>query len=140
MGSGFVEFLFPVPPRSFPGRRGLKIAFRASHVLCAGILTGAYLFDVGVELRGPWLTATIVTGFLILGLDLHESGVFLLQIRGMVVATKLVLLVTLPLFGRPGWVLAALVLTSVVFSHAPSKVRYFVPFGGRRFTGARTKG
>ena len=140
MASGIARLIFPAPPRSFPGRRGLKIALRALHVLCTGVLTGAYLFDPGTELRDPWLTAAIVSGFAILALDVHESGVFLLQVRGIVVAAKLVLLVALPWFARPSWVLVGLMLTSVVFSHAPSKVRYHVPFGGGRFIGARTKG
>ena len=36
--------------------------------------------------------------------------------------------------------LAALLTVSVVASHAPGKIRYFVPFGGRGIQGADTKG
>ena len=39
-----------------------------------------------------------------------------------------------------GWILAAMLLLSVVSSHAPSKLRYFVAIGKHRFKGAETKG
>lgn len=136
----FLDLLFPPEPRSFRGRRGLKILFRAVHVLCAGVLTGAYLLDVGASRRG-WLTATVASGTAILLLDLYESGVFLLQLRGLVVAGKIAVLVALPHFEKhAGWVLAALVVVSSLTSHAPGRVRYFLVLGGGKFRGAETKG
>lgn len=135
------SFFFPPRPREFPGRRTLKILLRGVHVLSAGILTGLYVFDGGAVLRDHWLMGAIGSGTLILLLDLHESGVFLLQLRGLVVIGKLVFLAALPLLGaRAGWILAALLVASVVSSHAPSTIRYFVPFGRDRFKGAETKG
>lgn len=128
--------LFPDPPRDFPGRRLLKIGLRAAHVLCAALCLGAYAFDA--EERVPWLVATITTGLSILALDLHESAAFLLQVRGVVVAAKLVALAFLPAGGA--WLLAAIVLVSVVSSHAPSRVRHRVLFARGRVRAAESHG
>ncbi len=135
------SLLFPPQPREFRGRRALKILLRAVHVLCAGILTGLFVFEAGDALREQWLMGAIGSGALILLLDLHESGVFLLQVRGLVVIGKIALLAALPLLdARAGWILASLLVASVLSSHAPSAVRYLVPVGRDRFKGPATKG
>jgi len=133
--------LFPRTPRSFPGRRGLKILLRAAHVLSAGVLCGAYLLDVGPPARTPRLVAAALSGLLIVLLDLLESGTFMLQLRGLYVAVKIALLAALPWFGEyAGLLLAILVVLSVLSSHAPGKVRYFLVFGAGRVTGSDSKG
>ena len=147
-----MSLLFPDPPRDFRGRRALKILVRAVHVLAAGVFTGAHLLEVrfveaGASLAeasdpaGSWRTLLIASGLAILALDLFESAAFLLQVRGLVVTIKIALLLCLPAFGgHAGALLAALVLASVVFSHAPSRVRYFLLVGRGRIRGASTKG
>jgi hypothetical protein len=140
----FSDLLFPSEPRALGPRRGIKIVLRAVHVLCAGILTGAFVLEVAAAFREPWLAATVASGVALLLLDLHESGAFLLQVRGLVVAFKVATLgalLALPaLEAAAPWILAVLVLLSVIFSHAPSKVRYHVFLFGDRVSGARTKG
>jgi hypothetical protein len=139
--SGLLALIFPPEPRSFPGRRAVKMLLRAAHVLCTGILAGGVILGAAAALQEPWLFASIGTGLLILGLDLHESGVFLLQVRGLVVTAKIAVLAAWPLFeGYHGWVLAALIAMSVLVSHATSKIRYFVVLGRGRLRGAETKG
>jgi hypothetical protein len=136
------NLIFPREPRSFPGRRGLKILLRAVHVLCAGVLTGGYVLGVSTQTTTPWLTATLVSGTVILLLDLLESGVFLLQLRGWIVLAKIGTLATLPWLGAlpAAWLLGAMMLFSVLSSHAPSRARYFIPLGGKGLKGACTKG
>ncbi len=136
------SLFFPAEPRSLPGRRGLKILLRAAHVLCSGVLTGGYVFDVASARPGHWVMATLISGAAILLLDLHETGIFLLQMRGWFVVAKLAAVALVPRIEptAAAWLLGALVVGSVVSSHAPSRVRYFIPFGGGRFTGATTKG
>ncbi|NIM00593.1 MAG: hypothetical protein GTN89_06945 [Acidobacteria bacterium] len=75
-------------------------------------------------------------------LDLHESCVFLLQVRGYLVILKIAVLGLVPRLDPTvaAWVLGVLVVVSVLSSHAPSRVRYAVPIGGSAFRGARTKG
>lgn len=136
-----VRALFPDHPRDFRGRRGLKILLRAGHVLAAGVLTGAWLLHVPETLRAPWLHATVLSGVVLLLLDLHESAIFLLQLRGLFVLLKILALLALPwLLGGQGLVLAALVVLSVVSSHAPSRVRYAIYALRGRFAPSRSKG
>ena len=140
-GTGWRRLAFPDPPRSFPGRRAAKISARAVHVLCAGVLVGSYLLHADEVLRHRWLTTTVATGFVLLLIDLHESAAFLLQVRGMLVLGKLGIVAMLPALGTAaGYLLAVVLLVSVVLSHAPSRVRYFVVFGRAHVRGARTKG
>jgi hypothetical protein len=134
---GLREALFPDPPRDFRGRRGLKIALRAVHVLCAALCLGAYAFDAPG--RVPWLLAALATGGLILALDVHESAAFFLQVRGVVVVAKTLALALLPACGDgKTWLLGAIVVVSVLSSHAPGSVRHRVLFG--RVRAARTHG
>ena len=138
---GLVALLIPEEPREFPARRWVKMILRATHVLAAGVLCGSYLLGVGDAARLPWLLGAIISGLLILLLDLHESGAFLLQVRGLVVLTKIGILAALPHLGAyAGWMLAGVVMVSVVSSHASSKVRYFVVLGGSGIRGADSKG
>ena len=133
--------LFPESPRSFPGRRGLKILLRAIHVLFAGVLVGAYVFEVEAVSRAPWLLGTIGSGILIFLLDLHESAAFLLQVRGLIVLAKIFAVCLLP--WCTGWevqMLGALVVISVLSSHAPSSFRYFLVIGRGQVEAAKSKG
>ena len=133
--------LFPDPPRELHGRRGLKITLRAAHVLCAATLLGAYVFGVAEAHSEPWLLATVVTGLVILALDLHESAAFLLQVRGAVVLAKILALIALPwLEGYEAWVLGVVVVVSVLSSHASSSIRYRLLLGSGRVKGGVTKG
>ncbi len=111
------------------------------HVLFVGVLAGSYLFEVVPTERAAWWIGAMLSGLMMLALDLHESGAFLLQVRGLVLLLKLGVLLVLPWLGAAaGWALAALVLISVVSSHAPGKVRYKVVFGGGRIVGGESHG
>jgi len=141
------SILFPDPPREFPGQRVLKISLRAVHVLCAGLLTATHLLDLGADpgrlagARETWLVATIASGGAILALDLFQSGAFLLQTRGAVLYLKLGCLLFLTRMGdAAGYVLAALIVISVISSHAPSRWRYRVWIGAGNVRGADTRG
>ncbi|HEX5138097.1 MAG TPA: hypothetical protein VFY93_14065 [Planctomycetota bacterium] len=128
--------LFPDTPRGFRGRRTLKIALRGVHVLCAALCLGAYAFDAPG--RGTWLLAAALSGVLILALDLHESAAFLFEVRGLVVAMKVLALAFLPSGGA--WLLGAVVLVSVVSSHAPSSLRHRLLVGRGRVRISGTRG
>ena len=137
-----LNLLFPAQPRTFRGRRTLKILLRAVHVLCAGVLTGAYFLHTPAAQADPWVTATLASGAAILLIDLHESGAFLLQLRGWFVLAKLGGVALVPRIEpvAAAWVLGGILVASVISSHAPSRIRYFIPVGRDRVRGARTKG
>ena len=139
--SALAQLIFPAEPRRLPGHRAIKIVLRGLHTLAAGVLVGAWLFEVPAESRSLTLALVIASGAAMLLIDLYESGAFLLQVRGLVLIGKIVTLTCLPLFGSlTGLALAVLFVVAVISSHAPSKVRYFVVFGRGRVTGATSKG
>ena len=138
---GLSELLLPKRPREFPGQRYIKICLRALHVLCAGTLVGAFTFAVEGSARQNWFLATLLSGAALLSFDLIETSAFLLQLRGLIILVKIGLLLALPAFGAHGYaVLMSLLLLSVITSHAPSKLRYFMLVGRGRIQGSQSKG
>ncbi len=141
MPSSIRRALFPDPPREFAGRRGVKIVLRAVHVLCVSLFTGAVAFqDAGAPARSFWLWAAVASGSLMLLLDLHETAAFLLQVRGLVVTAKILSLGLLHLLSDAQAVglLGAVIVVSVLSSHAPGSIRHRVVVGTVR--GAETSG
>lgn len=139
MASDLSRLLFPSPTRKIPGRRWVKILLRAIHVCFVCGLVG--LFVAHERLDQFWLVGTGCSGAAILLLDLHASAVFLLQVRGLIVLTKIAAFFTLPALGASAlWVLFALVILSVVSSHASSGFRYYLIFGRGRLTTVEDKG
>jgi len=135
------ELLLPTEPRPLPGRRWTKIVLRAAHVVCAAGFLGALVFRVTPDVRWPWALAVACSGGLLLLLDLHESGAFFVQVRGVVVLAKIALLAALPcLAGYEAWIAGVLMAVSVISSHAPSRVRYRVLVGRGRIKGSESMG
>ena len=133
--------LIPPEPRRFPAQRWVKIIARSFHVVLSGIFLGALVFEIDPATRLPWFLATLLSGLFMICVDLYESGAFLLQLRGLVVTVKLLLLALLPVFGAAAvWVLAAIAFFSVISSHASSNFRYFLIWGRGKIKAAETKG
>ncbi len=140
-GGPVFRVLIPAEPRRYPGQRWVKMIARSAHVILAGIYLGALVFHVEPATRGPWFLAAMLSGFLIVCLDLYESGGFLLQLRGLVTAVKLVLLALVPTFGAAGvWVVVGVAFFSVISSHASADFRYFLVWGRGRIKAGETRG
>jgi hypothetical protein len=137
----FFRLLIPAEPRSYRGQRWVKMTARAVHVIPSGVYLGSFVFDVEPAVRWPWFLATLLSGLLIVCLDLCESGAFLLQLRGLVVVLKLPVLALVPAFGGAGiWVLAAIAFVSVISSHASSGFRYYLIWGRGQIKASESKG
>jgi hypothetical protein len=125
--------LFPDPPRGFAGRRWLNIALRTVHLLGVAGMGGGWLYDADPAQWRPFLWLVLASGALMVLVELAATCLWLLQLRGLAVVAKL-LLVALALL-RPEttpWMLVGVIVLSSVFAHAPASVRYFSPFHGRR--------
>ncbi len=135
------RILIPDEPRCYRGQRWAKVLARSAHVVLSGIYLGSLVFNIELVDRLPWFLATMFSGLLMICLDLYESGAFLLQLRGLVVGAKLILLACVPMFGAAGvWILAIVAFFSVISSHATSNFRYFLIWGRGRIKAAETKG
>lgn len=125
--------LFPRHSRTFSGKRWFNISLRTMHLIGVAGLGGAYLYDAPRELWQPYLWLSLGSGFAMVLLSLFSNGVWLLQLRGVLILFKLALLGVM--LWLPGFNLqlgmAVIVLSSVI-AHAPGNVRYHSLWHGRR--------
>jgi hypothetical protein len=124
--------LFPSPVRAFRGQRWVRISLRTAHLISMGILLGEYAAGIPMaQLTGPvWWT--LGTGLVFVAVELHASCIFLLQLKGIAVIAKALLL-----WGAwiaPDSALASMITAVIiggVSSHMQGKYRYFSPLHGR---------
>src|SRR5690349_15087238 len=86
------SLLFPSPPRDFPGQRWVRISLRTAHLISMGLLLGGFAAGVPMERLGGPLWATLLTGLLFVGQELYASFIFLMQLKGLAVVMKTLLL------------------------------------------------
>ena len=107
-------------------KRWIKISLRTLHLLGVLGVGGGLLFGVEKALWLNYWWLALASGVLMMLMDAVANPVWIVQVRGLVIILKLVLLVFL---GRnPGWdklLLVAIVIMSAVISHAPGKLRYY---------------
>ncbi len=133
LGPMMRDTLFPHPPRGFPGRRWVNIALRTVHLLGVAGMGGGWLYGADPEAWRPYLWLTLASGTAMVVLELAATCLWVLQLRGLAVVAKLALIgLDAPFPESTPWVLAAVIVLSSVFAHAPADVRYFSPFHGRR--------
>ena len=122
--------LFPAEPRKLPWGRPLQVVLRTIHIIAMGMVLGGVAWGGTRESLWTWILATILSGLLLLGIDLWKSCAFLVQGAGVAVLLKLVLLGLGNLFpaARLEWYLAATAVASIG-SHMTSAWRHF-PFAG----------
>ena len=127
------RLFFPRESRTFPGKRWTRILFRTAHLVGTAGVGGGFLYQSPKESWFPYLILTVISGFGILFLEVWTNGIWILQLRGMAVLLKLVLLSGLHFFQEgAAWLLVAAIVLSGLISHAPSDVRYFSVFHGRK--------
>lgn len=110
-------------------RRWSKITLRTLHIISVAGIGGGILFGLDRELWHAYWWLSVVTGVLIVAIDALTNRLWLIQVRGLAVYLKLVLLVCL--WRYPAWdveLLMAIIVLSAVISHAPSKLRYYSIF------------
>lgn len=107
-------------------KRWTKISLRTLHILSVAGVGGGILFGLEADLwRGYWWLA-IVSGGLMMLIDIVSNPVWVVQVRGLVIFLKLILLVFLG--SEPAldpYLLALIIIISAVISHAPGNLRYY---------------
>jgi hypothetical protein len=109
--------------RNFPGRRTLNLTLRTAHI--AGVvLLGAALLGAGTPAAaGLWLT--LLSGLGMLAGDLWANPAHLRELAGFAITVKIALLGLIA--WQPAWAMPlfwAILIVSVVLSHAPAAVRH----------------
>lgn len=127
-----LSILFPKQRRDFTVKRYLSISLRTLHLFGIAGFAGFFLFDLPETLWLPYAILALTTGFLMLVLELYVDAIWLIQLRGLAVISKMFLLLLAMNAPQLTTLLFCLiVLISGYFSHAPGKVRYYSPFMGR---------
>lgn len=124
----------PIPLHLLPdftGKREIKLALRSGHLVFIAIITGGAFFgEPPAHLHGYWIGA-LVTGLALMLIDSLSNLIWFVQIRGIIILTKLLCLALALL--KPEWstpILLAVVFISGVIAHAPSKWRYHSVYHG----------
>lgn len=128
-----LSILFPRHSRTFPGKRWLNISLRTLHLIGVAGLGGAYLYDAPRELWQPYLWLGLGSGFALVFTSVFSNGVWLLQLRGLLILFKLILLALM--VWLPGFSLqlgVTVIVISSVIAHAPGNVRYYSLWHRRR--------
>ncbi|MEH6627640.1 MAG: hypothetical protein V7739_14445 [Motiliproteus sp.] len=128
--------LFPAQSRDFAGKRWIKIALRTLHLMGLAGIGGAYFYTVEASLWLPFLWITMISGLLMLAVEVWSHGIWLLQLRGLAILFKIGLLsisALLPAAFDPALIMVVILISSVI-SHAPGRLRYYSPFYHRRIT------
>lgn len=123
-------------------KRWTKISLRTLHLLAVAGVGGGVLFGLEQDLwRSYWLLA-LVSGGLMMLVDIIANPLWLVQVRGLVIFVKLALLAMLgryPLLD--GYLLGVIIVISTVISHAPGKLRYYSVYHGKQILSSNdTKG
>lgn len=126
------RLVFPASSREFFGKRWLNIALRTLHII-GMIGLGGFLFGADKSVWWPYMLLLLVSGLGLMSLYVVSNGIFFIQLRGIAIMLKLVLLAMIPLteISALGLLVAVIVLSAVI-SHAPGDIRYFSVLHGRR--------
>jgi len=137
----FLTATFPQAPRDFACRRVVRMALRATHILCAGVLLGAYIFKQPSTTLEPWLYATVLTGLFIMATDFHASAAVFFEVRGLAVFLKAGLLVLIPFYPHLSIPILVIALFIGVFaSHMPKQYRHKILFFEKYFVPDKRSG
>jgi hypothetical protein len=127
------RIFFPTKPRNFKNKRWLEISIRTIHLIGIAGAGGAYLYQTPHEVWPPYQNILMVSGFLLVLLEIWTNAIWIIQIRGIAVLIKLLLLFFIPFV--QGWephIIITVIIISGIISHAPGDVRYYSLLHGQR--------
>lgn len=107
-------------------KRWSKISLRTLHLLSVTGLGGGILFSVEKSIWINYWWLALASGVLMMLIDILSNPVWVVQVRGLVIFFKLILVAMLGIY--PAWdktLLLVIIVISAVISHAPGKLRYY---------------
>ncbi len=132
--------LFPPMPRDFCFKRHSKTLLRSLHLIGMAGVGGAYFYPAQPADWLPFLWLTLVSGLLMVAIEIWSHGIWLLQLRGVAIMVKLILLLGVSLPGAvvgsmiPVATIIVVIVISGIISHATRNLRYYSPFYRRRIS------
>lgn len=126
--------------RAIPGLRALRTLVRAAHLVAVAAFYGGHVHGVPADRLEPALLGVVCTGAAFSLLEMARAPVWLVQVRGAAVYTKVALMLgaaTSPPLRIPLLTLALLI--GAIVSHMPGRYRYYSLLH-RRVVGHQDKG
>lgn len=119
----------------FPAKRWLKIFLRTLHIASVCAVTGLVLVQQPHSQAWLFWSLAMSSGLLLLLIDVLSNFLWLVQMRGLLIFIKLLLLALMPFVsGYDQWLILFALCISAFISHAPSDVRYYSWLHGRKIT------
>lgn len=116
-------------------KRWTKISLRTLHLVAVAGVGGGVLFALDEDLWLNYWWLALASGALMMLMDMIANPVWMVQVRGLVILVKLLLLLFLGMC--PDWdrfLLFTIIIMSAVISHAPGKLRYYSIYHRRVIT------
>jgi hypothetical protein len=107
-------------------KRWTKISLRTLHLLAVAGVGGGILSGLEKDLWVNYWWLAVASGVLMMLVDIVSNPVWIVQVRGVSIFVKLILLACLG--SNPDWdgfLLVLIIIISAVISHAPGKLRYY---------------
>ncbi|ALG67336.1 hypothetical protein [Beggiatoa leptomitoformis] len=126
------NWLFPKQHRRFNGLRWARIILRTLHIIGVVGLGGGILFHLPENTWYPYLLLTSFTGICLILLELWTNAVWLFQLGGLAILSKLGLFFLLLHFHYyEQFLLISILIISGIISHAPAIVRHYSLWHGK---------
>ncbi len=107
-------------------KRWTKISLRTLHIVAVAGVGGGILFGLEKTVWINYWWLALASGVLMMAIDIVSNPVWLVQVRGLVIYLKLVMLAVLGAFPQwAGMILLMIIILSSVISHAPGNLRYY---------------
>ncbi len=84
--------IFPRESRDFVGKRYISIGLRTLHLMGIAGFAGFFLFALPIEIWRPFAILAVSSGIALIGVEIFSDGIWLLQLRGLAVILKLLIL------------------------------------------------
>ena len=107
-------------------KRWSKIGLRTLHLLSVAGVGGGILFGLEPDLWFSYWWLAMVSGGLMMLMDIVSTPVWIVQVRGLAIFLKLILLLFIG--KEAAWdslLLIMIIILSAVISHAPGNLRYY---------------
>ena len=124
MPSRLKQVLFPMEPRVFYGQRWVNIGLRCAHLVGIAGIGGGFLYGLDTESWSVYWQITVFSGVALSLIYIWSSGAYLLEMKGLAILLKLVLLTVgliIPELRAAAFIMV--IILSGLIAHAPARVR-----------------
>jgi len=124
-----LSWLFPSETRYFRGQRWVYVGLRTLHLLGFAGLGAGFLYPAADQTWHNYYLITMFSGSILTLLFVWSNGVWLLQLGGMAILLKLVLIGLFPIWPEARTSLfVAVIIISGLIAHAPKHARHYPLF------------